>query len=165
MKDFRKYTDKVLLAFIIILFVIMFGVTTLNVIMRYIFKSPISFSVELGRYCFTAIVYLGSILVMREDGHIGLDIIVNALPKKIGTVIKKLSQILVCAYLVIFCAMSCRMVATNWSNRSSTMQIPMSIVYIFMVVGSAGMFIEELFNIIGKNKDVNSDVTEAGGGL
>ena len=165
MKDFRKYTDKILLTAIIILFIVMFGVTTLNVILRYIFKSPISFAVELGRYCFTAIVYLGSILVMREDGHIGLDIIVNALPEKIGTVIKKLSQLLVMIYLVVFCTMACRMVATNWSNRSSTMQIPMSIVYIFMVIGSAGMFIEELFNLIGKNKGVNSDVTEAGGGL
>ena len=79
MKDIRKYTDKVLNLAIIVLFIIMFGVTTLNVILRYIFNSPLSFSVELGRYTFCAIVYLGSILVMREDGHIGLDIIVDAL--------------------------------------------------------------------------------------
>ena len=166
MKDIRKYTDKVLNLAIIVLFIIMFGVTTLNVILRYIFNSPLSFSVELGRYTFCAIVYLGSILVMREDGHIGLDIIVDALPEKIGKVVRAISRILVLIYLVIFCTMSVRMVMGNWTNRSSTMHIPMSLVYIFMVIGSAGMFIEELLNLLGVNKnDGNKDISEVGGGL
>ena len=114
MKDFRKITDKVLYAAIIIMFCIMFGVTTLNVILRYIFNSPLSFAVELGRYTFCAIVYLGSILVMRDDGHIGLDIIVDAFPRRLRFVVKKITRVLVLAYLVVFCSMSFRMVMTNW---------------------------------------------------
>ena len=37
----------------------------------------------------------------------------------------------------------------------------MSLVYIFMVIGSAGMFIEELLNLLGVNKnDGNKDISE-----
>ncbi len=166
MKDFRKITDKVLYAAIIIMFCIMFGVTTLNVILRYIFNSPLSFAVELGRYTFCAIVYLGSILVMRDDGHIGLDIIVDAFPRRLRFVVKKITRVLVLAYLVVFCSMSFRMVMTNWNNRSSTMQLPMSVVYCFMVIGSLGMFIEELILLFGsEDSDSSSDISEAGGGL
>ena len=68
----RKVTDKVLNIAIVALFLVMFGVTTVNVFMRFVLNSPLSFAVELGRYTFAAIVYLGSILVMRDDGHIGL---------------------------------------------------------------------------------------------
>ena len=81
MKNVRKTVDKILNVCILVLFIAMFGVTTLNVIMRYVFNSPLSFAVEFGRYTFAGMVYLGSIYVMRDDGHIGLDIVVDALPE------------------------------------------------------------------------------------
>lgn len=163
----RKVTDKILKACILVLFSVMFGVTVLNVFMRYVLNSPLSFAVELGRYTFVAIVYLGAIFVMRSDGHIGLDIIVDMMPKMIRTVIHKATRILVLVYLSIFCYESIRMVMTNWANRSSTMQIPMSIVYLVMVIGSVGMFIEELLLLLGINqgKESEGNSKEAGGGM
>lgn len=163
----RKVTDKVLNGCILIMFCVMFGVTVLNVFMRYVLNSPLSFAVELGRYTFVAIVYLGSIFVMRSDGHIGLDIIVDLMPKAVGNIIRKCTRVLVLVYLSLFCYESFRMVMTNWANRSSTMQIPMSVVYIVMVIGSVGMFIEELFLLIGINpgKDAEADAGESAGGM
>ena len=164
-QKFRKVVDTVLNAMIIVLFLVMFGVTTVNVFMRYVLNRPLSFAVELGRYTFAAIVYLGSIFVMRDDGHIGLDIIVEMLPRRVQKVVKALTRILVLAYLALFTTMAGRMVRTNWKNRSSTMRIPMSIVYIVMVIGGVGMFIEEFLLLIGVNKGKQQDVTEAGGGM
>lgn len=161
----RKVTDKVLNVAIVVLFLTMFGVTTLNVFMRYVFNSPLSFAVELGRYTFTAIVYLGSIFVMREDGHIGLDIIVDMMPEKIGNFVRSLSRVIVLAYLAMFCFQSGRMVMTNWGNRSSTMQIPMSVVYMVMVIGSLGMFVEELLLLFGKGGQEQLEIEDMGGGM
>ena len=130
MKNVRKTVDKILNVCILVLFIAMFGVTTLNVIMRYIFNSPLSFAVEFGRYTFAGMVYLGSIYVMRDDGH-----------------------------------MSTRMVIENWTNRSSTMHLPMSVVYLAMVIGSAGMFIEELLLLLGKGGSEKLDAGDMGGGM
>ncbi len=165
MKTVRKYVDKILYTALIILFLIMFGVTTLNVILRYCFNSPLSFAVELSRYCFSAIVYLGSIFVMREDGHIGLDIIVDMFPEKLRIIIKKAMRIVVLCYLAVFCWNATRMVLGNWANHSSTMQIPMSIVYIPMVIGSIGMFIEELLLLLGYDNEPKQSAEEMGGGM
>lgn len=43
----------------------------------------------------------------------------------------------------------------------------MSVVYIVMVIGSVGMFIEELFLLIGINsgKDADADAGESAGGI
>ena len=109
MKNVRKTVDKILNVCILVLFIAMFGVTTLNVIMRYVFNSPLSFAVEFGRYTFAGMVYLGSIYVMRDDGHIGLDIVVDALPQPLRTIVKKFSRVLVLAYLAIFFCMSTRL--------------------------------------------------------
>ena len=137
----------------------------LNVIMRYIFNSPLSFAVEFGRYTFAGMVYLGSIYVMRDDGHIGLDIVVDALPEPLHTIVKKFSRVLVLAYLAVFFCMSTRMVMENWTNRSSTMHLPMSVVYLAMVIGSAGMFIEELLLLLGKGGKDKLDAGDMGGGM
>ena len=152
MKNVRKTVDKILNVCILVLFIAMFGVTTLNVIMRYIFNSPLSFAVEFGRYTFAGMVYLGSIYVMRDDGHIGLDIVVDALPQPLRTI-------------AIFFCMSTRMVIENWTNRSSTMHLPMSVVYLAMVIGSAGMFIEELLLLLGKGGSEKLDAGDMGGGM
>lgn len=165
MNSVRKCVDKTLYAAIIVLFVIMFGVTTLNVILRYCFNSPLSFAVELSRYCFTAIVYLGSIFVMRDDGHIGLDIIVDMLPHGPKVVIKKAMRVVVLCYLTVFCCNATRMVMENWANRSSTMRIPMSIVYLPMVIGSLGMFVEEILLLIGYDQKGSQSAEEMGGGM
>lgn len=64
MKNVRKTVDKILNVCILVLFIAMFGVTTLNVIMRYVFNSPLSFAVEFGRYTFAGMVYLGSMVMV-----------------------------------------------------------------------------------------------------
>jgi TRAP-type C4-dicarboxylate transport system permease small subunit len=165
MNTVRKCVDKVLYVAIVILFIVMFGITTLNVILRYCFNSPLSFAVELSRYCFTAIVYLGSIFVMREDGHIGLDIIVDMLPGFFKIFIKKAMRVVVLCYLTFFCYNATRMVMENWANRSSTMRIPMSIVYLPMVIGSIGMFVEEVLLLIGYGQNNSQSAEEMGGGM
>lgn len=165
LKELRKYTDKILNAAIIVLFLAMFGSTTLNVIMRYVFNSPLVFAVELGRYTFAGIVYLGSIFVMRDDGHIGLDIVVDMLPKKLGVIVKKFTRVLVLCYMALFCFESFRMVMGNWANKSSTMGIPMSIVYMVMVIGSAGIFVEEFLLLVGYDSGEKLSADEMGGGM
>jgi TRAP-type transport system small permease protein len=145
----RKIVSLALYGALVALFLVMFGITSANVIMRYFFNKPIVIAVELGRYTFSAIVYIGVIFVMREDGHIGLDMIVNILPEKLKKAVTIFTRIVICIYLSVFSVMAVRMVLTNWINHSSTMRIPMSIPYSFMVIGGVGMLVEEFLHLIG----------------
>ncbi|WP_026479627.1 TRAP transporter small permease [Ahrensia sp. 13_GOM-1096m] len=59
--------------------VLVFG----NVILRYLFNSGITQSEEFSRWLFVWMVFIGSIVVLRDNGHLGLEFIVNSFPKPI----------------------------------------------------------------------------------
>ncbi len=50
-----------------------------NVVMRYIFNTGLPVSEELARWCFVWLTFLGSILVLHERSHLGVDIVIQAL--------------------------------------------------------------------------------------
>ncbi len=51
-----------------------------NVVMRYAFNSGITVSEELSRWLFVLMVFLGSLIALRERGHLGLDLLLKKLP-------------------------------------------------------------------------------------
>lgn len=50
-----------------------------NVVLRYAFNSGLPVSEELSRWAFVWLVFLGSILVLHDRAHLGVDIITQAL--------------------------------------------------------------------------------------
>ncbi len=67
LKKLTELINKLLMGVIVVLFLLMFGITNLNVIMRYFFNSPIVISVEMGRYCFVSLIFLGAIFTKKEE--------------------------------------------------------------------------------------------------
>ncbi len=51
-----------------------------NVVMRYTFNSGILISEEMSRYIFIWLTYLGAMIAMRENGHLGVDTLIKKLP-------------------------------------------------------------------------------------
>lgn len=49
-----------------------------NVVMRYAFNSGLPISEELSRWCFVWLTFLGSILVLHERSHLGVDVVMQA---------------------------------------------------------------------------------------
>lgn len=98
MKQLIDYFFK-LLEFLVVLclfamVVMVFG----NVIMRYAFNSGIPISEEMSRYAFIWLTYLGAMIAMRENGHLGVDTLIKKLPlmgKKICVLLSEL--------LMLFC--------------------------------------------------------------
>ena len=148
LKKVEKAIDRLLVFIIIVLFLMMFGITNLNVIMRYFFNSPIVFSVEMGRYCFVSIIFLGAIFTTKEDRHIHVDFFTGFFPEKVQRVIEQIGRVLMAAFFTIVTAYSCRMAAANIAVSSSAMKIPMAVPYGIMAFGCAGIVVESIVNVI-----------------
>ena len=76
--------------------------TFVGVLMRYIMRSPITWQEEVQMLLFLWIVFLGGAGAFRAGSHIAIEILVDALPKKIGGVIERfdvLLQLLILVYL------------------------------------------------------------------
>ncbi|HBP28549.1 MAG TPA: TRAP transporter small permease [Advenella kashmirensis] len=50
-----------------------------NVVMRYAFNTGLPVSEELARWCFVWLTFLGSILVLHDRSHLGVDLVIQAL--------------------------------------------------------------------------------------
>jgi TRAP-type transport system small permease protein len=58
--------------------VLVFG----NVVLRYAFNSGIATSEELSRWLLVWLTFLGAIVALRQHAHLGVDILVRALPAR-----------------------------------------------------------------------------------
>ncbi len=51
-----------------------------NVVLRYLFNSGITLSEELSRWLLVWMTFIGSVVALKEGGHLGTDVIVSRLP-------------------------------------------------------------------------------------
>ncbi len=73
---FFKFLELLVVIFMVAMVVMVFG----NVILRYGFNSGITVSVEMSRYCFIWLTYVGAMVAMRDGAHIGVDTLIRRLP-------------------------------------------------------------------------------------
>jgi TRAP-type transport system small permease protein len=93
-----KLLELLLVALMAAMVVMVFG----NVVLRYGFNSGITVSEELSRWAFVWMTFLGAIIAIKDNGHLGTDMLIG----KLGTTGKKIclglaeSLMLYCAWLI-----------------------------------------------------------------
>lgn len=76
--------------------VLVFG----NVVLRYGFNQGITVSEELSRWAFIWLTFLGGVVVLRERGHMGVDVLIRRLPRLGERVCLIVAQL-----LILFCSL------------------------------------------------------------
>ncbi len=70
-----KLLELLLVALLAVMVLMVFG----NVVLRYGFNSGITFSEELSRWAFVWMTFLGAIVALKENGHLGTDMLIGRL--------------------------------------------------------------------------------------
>ncbi|WP_426110491.1 TRAP transporter small permease [Pseudomonas sp. DSP3-2-2] len=90
---------KLLKSLIVLCMVAMIVLVFGNVVLRYAFNSGISVSEELSRWFFVWMIFLGSLVALKDRAHMGLDSLVRRLPprgKRICLVIGHVLMLYIC---------------------------------------------------------------------
>jgi TRAP-type transport system small permease protein len=150
---------ELLLVFMLSAMVIMvFG----NVVLRYGFNSGLDFSEELSRFFFIWITFLGAIIAMRENAHLGLDTVVRALPRAGRKFCFGLSNglMLGCCCLMFYGTL--RQHHINATTAAAVTGVPMSYVYGVGYVASIAMGLLILRNLIklARGKITDADLIQ-----
>ncbi len=120
----------------------------LQVIYRYLLGESLSFSEELARYMFIWSVAMGSALALRTRSHIGVEILVERLPRSLATPAK----ILACAISLVFYGMliwyGFEMVGETMDQESAALELPMGYVYLAVPLSAIVLFICEIKNVM-----------------
>ena len=70
-----KLLEALLVALLLVMVLMVFG----NVVLRYAFNSGITVSEELSRWAFVWMTFLGAIVAIKDNAHLGTDLLVGRL--------------------------------------------------------------------------------------
>ncbi|MCR5371399.1 MAG: TRAP transporter small permease [Clostridium sp.] len=130
----------------IVLFLLL-CLTFVNVIMRYVMRSPITWAEEMQMFMFLWVVYLAAGAAFRNSSHIAIEILVDSLPagpKKICEIIAFICSLIIVVYLAIQGnAYYNQMVATG--KISTLLRIPYRYAYGVIPIGNLLMIVSLVF--------------------
>ncbi|MGN0908218.1 MAG: TRAP transporter small permease [Succinivibrio sp.] len=139
MQSLMTAISKALDGFVVALLVVMSLLVIVNVALRFLFNSSIVMSEELSRFIFVWVVYVGSIIAMRDDDHIYVDFIRKKMPRGLQKFLIVLVNLAMLVCCLLFLQGSIELTSINMSDRSPVAGVPMGYVYAAGAVGSAGM--------------------------
>ena len=115
----------------------MFLILLAQVIMRYVFSRPLTWSEEAARFIFVYVSFIGISYAYRQKGHIRMEVVVNLFPQAVRRgleVLINLGTIALFCYMIPF---SFRFIGIQAGEKATATHIPMSIVYTALPLGMA----------------------------
>ncbi|WJQ05814.1 TRAP transporter small permease [Geobacillus stearothermophilus] len=118
-----------------------------NVVLRYGFNSGITWSEEMARFLFIWLTFLGAIVALKDNEHLGVEMFVKKLPPKL----RKLAYV-ICNLLILYCLWlvlngSWKMTLLNANSPAPATGISLSFVYGIGIIMSVWMGLILLFNL------------------
>jgi len=125
----------------ILFFIFLFVFVTLQVILRYVFSNPLSWTEELSRFSMVWLTYIGAIIAMRENKHITIYVLDKILSDKLRKGINILSKSFSLIFLLIVFYYGVKKVVLNLYIRSTVTEWSLGIIYLCIPIGALGMII------------------------
>lgn len=139
----RRATEAV----IVFLFVILVAAVFLQVVARYAFNNPPTWTEELARYCQVWIIILASSICIRKGSHLAVDYLSHKFPPFLNRFVQIIIGLLVAVYVAVVTVYGWRLMLVGHYQVSPAMQINMSYIYVIFPLGGFLMFIEAVLSV------------------
>lgn len=141
--SYNKAEEYLLVASLAFTVVVVF----IQVVMRYVFNSSLSWSEELCRYIFIWQVWLGASLAFRDKQHISVEMVRDKLKGRVKIIYNIIGQLITFAFNVFLVNHGFQLVGKMLERGviSSGMRIPLYLIYLAVPLSSFVI----LFRIVG----------------
>ncbi|HWR44479.1 TRAP transporter small permease [Sporomusa sp.] len=129
-----------------------------NVILRYFFNSGLTWAEEVSRFLFIWLIFLGAILALRDNEHLGVDTLVRKLSLKGKKILFVINNVIILITLLLVLDGSWKLTILNIDQSSPAIGLPYAYVYVSGVVMSIGMaviVIRNLYRLLSNKIDEN----------
>ena len=133
----------------------------MNVILRYVFSSGLTWSEEASRFLFIWTTFLGAILA-NDPGlhgeHMRMDFIAekfHGIPRKI---VEELAMAIVLVLLVCLFIGSVHVVTSTWSFKTSALKLPKGAVYMCAPIGFGYMTLQTVARMVNIAKATDDEL-------
>jgi len=148
MRQFNKVLDHVFNVLMAVSLACMGTLVFVNVVLRYVFNSGLTFANEMSLYFFVWLTLIGAIGALRNNQHLVVDSLVRRLPWAIKILVYLLGNGIVLYILWLIFSGSLKLTRLNLAAKSAAVGLPMYLVYGAGLLMSATMGIIILQNIV-----------------
>lgn len=127
--------ELLLMTMLALMVILVFG----NVVLRYGFNSGITFSEEVSRFLFIWVVFVGAVLTLRDNAHLGVHMLTSTLPLAGKRVCKLISDIATLGCCVLITHGGWSLVRLELANVAPISGIPLGAVFVALLICSFGM--------------------------
>ena len=133
-------------------FLLIFVLMSVGVFNRYLFNYSFPWNIELCRYSFVWLTFIGAAYVRKIDHHIKIDMLFNLINDRLSVRSRKFvwwfKEILTLWFFMMLIYLGWVIATKTWRFRSQAMQIPQSFLYVSVSVGACLYTIREILESI-----------------
>lgn len=163
----RKWMDKIIMGAAITLFALMVIIGTYQIVTRYFFNTPSTFSEELLTYSFTWMALLASAYVFGKRDHMRMAFIADKLkgrPREILDISIEVLIFLFAAIALVWGGYSIMMLSMH--QKTASLGVPMGYIYAILPVTGIAICVYCVLNIIdmlhGKDLQLENGIEAKG---
>ena len=142
MKTIIQVLDAVLTRALILLMLFLVGAVLWQVISRYVFASPSSWTEEIARFLLIWIALLGAVYALRTGMHLGLDILPKKLTGQSRRLLKIFTLLMVLMFtLAVLVVGGGNLVMLTWELRQYSAVLGLPMAFVYSVIPVSGVLI------------------------
>ena len=142
MRKLVDILDVILKNVLIVLMAAMVAAVSWQVISRYVFSSPSSWTEEVARFLMIWIGVLGSSYAFRTGVHLGLDILPKKLTGRSAELLKQFTAFVVVLFSVtVLIVGGGSLVSLTWELRQYSAVLGLPIAFVYSVIPMTGVLI------------------------
>ena len=126
-----------------------------QVILRYVFNDPLTWSEELARIVFIYMTFVGIGAAYGRRRHMFVDAIVILFPMKIQKAIQWLVVGVASVFFLVVMVVTIRMIVDLFRSELNTpaLEIPMGLVYLIIPLGLSALIAQMWINLLKERKE------------
>ncbi len=137
-----RILDVVLKNVLIVLMVALVASVSWQVISRYVFSSPSSWTEEMARFLMIWVSLLGAAYAFRTRAHLGLDLLPKKLTGRSAEILKLFTLLVVVLFaFTVLIVGGGKLVALTWELRQYSAVLGLPIAFVYSVIPTAGLLI------------------------
>jgi TRAP-type C4-dicarboxylate transport system permease small subunit len=132
---------------IILMFAVLIATVFYQVVGRYLFNAPPSWSEELARFLQVWIALLASAICIQHGMHLGVDYLLHAVPPRGRALLEIVVHVMVTGFLALLLVQGVKILDVAAVQTSPAMGINMWYAYVAVPVGAALMLLESVLKL------------------
>ncbi len=117
------FIDRIAQLGLIGLMVVMIGVVSIQVVLRYVFNGSIGWADEISRLAFVWSVFLAIPICAREGLHVGVELLTSRLPQPAQDALVRLMALISAVLMVLVCYQAAIIARDQWDETMASVPI------------------------------------------